>query len=245
MPQTRVVVVADDSYVQNGIAAALSDDSSSLWLISRAATTGEARRMSETMKSGIFVVDTVGMCLELGEIILHTRNLEYASSMPVLLLTANENWSDMELLRLGACAMPRSRTGIPVLLGTLRLMASGYMPVRADLVRYLALGVPPVDDGAANVTHLLTAREREVFDLVAQGLSNAEIAHTLTMGTSTVKSHVQEILRKLRIRNRLGIVICAYRSMMNARMTLGRGCSERLATGTSSSTELGQAAACR
>jgi hypothetical protein len=104
MPQTRVVVVADDSYVQNGIAAALSDDSSSLWLISRAATTGEARRMSETMKSGIFVVDTVGMCLELSEIILKTRSLEYAPSMPVLLLTANGNWSDMELLRLGGPA---------------------------------------------------------------------------------------------------------------------------------------------
>lgn len=222
MPQARVVVVAEDSYVQNGIAAALSDDSSSLWLIGRTATTGEARRMSERIKSGIFVVDTVGMRLELSDIILQTRRLEHAKSMPVLLLTENENWSDMELLRLGACAMPRSRTSIPALLGTLRLMASGYMPVRTDLARYLALGVPPADDGAADVTHVLTAREREVFDLVAQGLSNAEIAHTLTMGTSTVKSHVQEILRKLRVRNRLGIVICAYRSMMSTRMTLSQ-----------------------
>lgn len=223
MPQVQVVVVADDSYVQNGIIAALSDDSSSLWLVGRAATTSEARRMSKTMQSGIFVVDTVGMRLELSEVILQTRSLEHARIMPVLLLTANENWSDMELLRLGACAMPRPRTSIPALLATLRLMASGYMPLRADLARYLALGAPLAEDGSADVTHSLTTREREVFDLVAQGLSNAEIAHALAMGTSTVKSHVQEILRKLRVRNRLGIVICAHRSrMMSTRMTLGQ-----------------------
>jgi DNA-binding NarL/FixJ family response regulator len=56
----------------------------------------------------------------------------------------------------------------------------------------------------------LTPREREVLDLVAQGLANAEIAEALTLERTTVKTHVQRILAKLGARNRVEVVIAAY-----------------------------------
>jgi DNA-binding NarL/FixJ family response regulator len=56
----------------------------------------------------------------------------------------------------------------------------------------------------------LTTREREVLELLAQGLSNAEIADALTLERTTIKTHVQRILTRLGARNRVEIVIVAY-----------------------------------
>jgi DNA-binding NarL/FixJ family response regulator len=63
----------------------------------------------------------------------------------------------------------------------------------------------------------LTEREREVLSLVAEGLSNAELAQTLHVSLPTAKTHVSRILTKLGARDRTQLVILAYQSGLATR----------------------------
>ncbi len=91
-----------------------------------------------------------------------------------------------------------------------RVAAAGYTLRPAD-----ELGqVLPLDGRATALRAGLSDRECDVLTLVAQGMSNAEIAADLTVSEHTVKSHMQNLLSKLGLRNRIHAVIYAFKTGM-------------------------------
>ena len=81
--------------------------------------------------------------------------------------------------------------------------------VTSRVIERMAQGPQPDATRDARLDEL-TDRELEVLRLIARGLSNAEIAETLVIGDSTVKTHVKRILSKLGVRDRVQAVIFAY-----------------------------------
>ena len=80
---------------------------------------------------------------------------------------------------------------------------------RRLLDRFARLSIP-ADERYAEALRQLTPREHEVLKLVAQGLSNGEIAERLTLAEPTVKTHVSHLLMKLDLRDRAQLVVLAY-----------------------------------
>ncbi|MDT0446892.1 MULTISPECIES: response regulator transcription factor [unclassified Streptomyces] len=100
------------------------------------------------------------------------------------------------------------------LLGAIRSVHSGDSVVapsttRRLLDRFVTL-LPVPDQNAHPELDQLTDREREVLMLIAQGLSNGEIATSLFVSEATVKTHVGRILAKLGLRDRVQAVVLAY-----------------------------------
>lgn len=119
-----------------------------------------------------------------------------------------------DALRAGASGFLSKDAAPGDLLAALRTVAGGGAwldpAVAKTLVREFASWPEPPP--APEELDLLTVREVEVLVLVARGLSNAEIAAHLVIGTATVKTHVSRILMKLGLRDRVQAVVAAYRT---------------------------------
>jgi len=93
----------------------------------------------------------------------------------------------------------------------IRTVYAGNAVLAPDDLHTLLEGTFRARDAVPAEYGAMTDKERAVLDLVAQGLSNNEIAERLYLGESTVKTHVGSILRKLGLRDRVQIVVFAYK----------------------------------
>ncbi|AQZ63787.1 DNA-binding response regulator, LuxR family [[Actinomadura] parvosata subsp. kistnae] len=115
-------------------------------------------------------------------------------------------------LRAGAAGFLLKDTPPAELIRSMNVVAAGESllaptATRRLIQRYVS---PPSRTGGLDITE----REREVLVLVARGLSNAEIAETLYVSLSTVKTHVSSLLTKLGARTRVHLVIAAYEARL-------------------------------
>jgi DNA-binding NarL/FixJ family response regulator len=99
------------------------------------------------------------------------------------------------------------------LAGAVRTVAAGQALLAPAITRRLIEDFcrgPAPGAAAASATGRLSERELEVVRLVAQGLSNAEIAARLYLSEATIKSHIARILAKLNLRDRVQVAVFAY-----------------------------------
>jgi DNA-binding NarL/FixJ family response regulator len=133
----------------------------------------------------------------------------------LMLTTFDANEYVYEALRAGASGFLLKDVPPEQLVAGIRVVAGGEALLSPSITRRLiqefASAAPAPAEPPAGLDEL-TARELEVFKLVARGLSNAEIAGELVVSETTVKTHVARVLMKLGLRDRVQAVVLAYES---------------------------------
>lgn len=199
----RVLLVDDHAFVRAAIRQALA--APDIEVVGEAASAEEALTMAPSLRPDVALLDVdlpgmngIALLRELAPRLPETR---------FVMLSASVDPGDvLESLRLGAVGYLTKDLDGPALLRSVRGAAEGdlAMPRRLaaravrDLVDAARHGANRVEGGLA----ALSPRETETLRLLAQGLTDREIAEALTISTRTVETHVSNILRKLEARNR-------------------------------------------
>ncbi|MBW8459607.1 MAG: response regulator transcription factor [Thiobacillus sp.] len=130
----------------------------------------------------------------------------------VLLLTVSEDAEDLiETIRAGARGYLLKNIETDFLLNAIRSAARGESVVSPQMTGKLMMGVRMGKEGVAQEDdkEKLSPREKDIIALLAKGVSNKEMAHTLNVAESTVKIHVQNILKKLHLTSRVQAAVYA------------------------------------
>ncbi len=131
----------------------------------------------------------------------------------IIMLTVSEDADDLlEALRAGARGYLLKNIETDFLLDSIRRAASGESVMSTQMASKLAdaMRISQKDNLSAETSPAkLSPREREIIEMLARGASNKEIARTLDLSESTVKIHVQGILRKLNLSSRVQAAVYA------------------------------------
>ena len=133
----------------------------------------------------------------------------------LMLTTFDLNEYVYEALRAGASGFLLKDVPPEQLVAGIKIVAEGEALLAPSITRRLIqefAHAAPAQSAPPPGFDELTAREVEVFKLVARGLSNAEIAAELVVSETTVKTHVARVLMKLGLRDRVQVVVLAYES---------------------------------
>jgi DNA-binding NarL/FixJ family response regulator len=209
---TTVLIADDDHLMRAGLAAVLESDGD-IEVVGQASTGREAVALTRRREPDVVLVDVQMPDLD-G--IAATRELTGAApaSRVLILTTFEEDDYIFGGLRAGASGFLLKRSRPEDLIRAVHTVAAGESLLSPSVTRRvidrMARQPGPPAGFAPGAVQDLTPREREVLELLAGGLSNAEIATALVIEESTVKTHVKRILMKLGLRDRVQAVIFAY-----------------------------------
>jgi DNA-binding NarL/FixJ family response regulator len=213
---TRIVVVDDLAMVRAGFAALLSAQPD-LDVVGEAADGAEALRVCAGLRPDVVLMDVrmpVMDGLEATRRLLggDTAEGDVPSTRVLMLTTFDVDDYVYEALRAGASGFLLKDAPPADLISAVRVVAAGEAllapTVTRRLIEEFARQRPAVRRGSE--LGVLTARESEVLVLIAQGLSNRQIAERLVLAEQTVKTHVSRVLTKLGLRDRAQAVVLAY-----------------------------------
>ncbi|WP_327358156.1 response regulator transcription factor [Streptomyces sp. NBC_01304] len=210
MPVT-VLLVDDEPLVRAGLRAVL-DAQPDIEVVGEAADGAAVIPLVRQLRPDVVAMD-VRMPLMDG--IEATRAVLRTVDRPpkIVVVTTFENDEYVyQALRAGADGFLLKRARPAEIVNAIRLVAEGESLLFPAAVRSLAAEYGNARARADMDRAALTDREAAVLRLMARGLSNAEIAGQLVVGTETVKSHVSAVLGKLGARDRTQAVIAAYES---------------------------------
>ena len=206
----RVLLADDHSIVRRGLRGLL--ETAGLTVVAEAADGLEAVRLCEEQHPEIMILD-IGMPKLTGiEVAARAQKMDRPPGVIILSVHGDETYI-MRAMAAGARAYLLKSATDEDLIPAVRAVAAGkpfFSPAVAqvlveDYVRTLH------QRGLTDSYHLLTDREKEVLQLLAEGRSNKEVATLLELSLSTVETHRANLMQKLNLHNTAEIVLYAVR----------------------------------
>ncbi|HEV7898820.1 MAG TPA: response regulator transcription factor [Planosporangium sp.] len=210
----RVMVVDDQAVVRAGLRTFLRD-APDMHLVGETGDGAHAVEIATRSRPDVVLTEIRLPGLDGAELTRRIRTTASPTPHVIILTTLDLDQHVFACLRAGASGFLLKDTPPAELLSAIRVVAIGEPVFAPTVTRRLVdclLGTLPVDPASSTVLDTLTPREQEVLELIARGLSNADIAGRLYMSIGTVKSHVSRILTKLGLRDRVQAVILAYQT---------------------------------
>jgi len=211
MPKTKVLLVDDHAIVREGVRMILSKEAD-IDVVGEAADGAQALDIVSKFRPQVVIMD-ISMPGMGGIEATHRIRTQYPE-IQVLALTMHEDESYVfQLLRAGAAGYVLKRAAAQDLVQAVRAAAKGeaflYPSVARKVVEDYLRRVETGEDRERYDG--LTAREKEILTLIAQGLSNQQIAEKLYISIKTVQTHRAHILEKLGLHDRTELVRYAIR----------------------------------
>ncbi|MEU2424378.1 response regulator transcription factor [Streptomyces sp. NPDC007851] len=215
-PPIRVLLADGRSIARTGIRSVLDEDGG-IEVVGEVSDRAGAVGGARELRPHLLLAGALPGAADAVELVGELSAWRGGDGPGVLLLAQEGSPGARRAFRAGAHGVVRHGVTPEQLLSAIHVVAAGYrifFDEGAPAGR--AHGGPPAEfpgvAADARGIELLTRREREVFRLLAEGLSNTEISAVLVLSENTVKSHVQRLLEKLNLRNRVHAVIHAYRT---------------------------------
>jgi DNA-binding NarL/FixJ family response regulator len=199
----RVMLVDDHALVRSAIRQAL--EASDVTVVGEASSAEEALDMAPRLRPDVLLLD-----IDLPGLSGIEAVRELAPRLPdtrIIMLTASTDRRDLlDAVRHGAAGyLTKDLTG-DALLRAIRGLRRGDLAMSrghaAAVLEHLARGARSQGPASGVIEGMLSSRERDVLRLLAEGMTDREIAAALTISSRTVESHVSSVLRKLGVRNR-------------------------------------------
>ena len=220
----RVVVADDQALVRVGFSGIIAA-TPGFTVVGEAGNGAEAVEAARKTRPDVILMDIRMPVMDGIEATRQITGAADTQDVRVLILTTFDlDEYVYAALRAGASGFLLKDTMPVDLLNAIRVIAAGDALLAPSVTRRL-LGefsrrpdlAPPQAPACGAELKDLTDREREVLTLVAQGLSNAEIAGQLSISPATAKTHVGHLLTKLGCRDRVQLVIIAYQAGLATR----------------------------
>jgi DNA-binding NarL/FixJ family response regulator len=208
------VLVADDQSLMRSALRTCLDNEADITVVGEASDGAECVRQAVRLRPDVVVMD-VRMPIMDG--IEATRRLCAQPTAPRVLVMTTFDLDEYIIgaLRAGASGFLVKDSAPEELVQAVRLIAEGQAMLAPTVTRRLldlrGRTLKPISSEARDaIVGSITARELDVLKLAARGLSNVEIAQELAVAPSSVKTHIGHLLSKLRLTDRVQLVVFAY-----------------------------------